>query len=57
LPPGRRQPAFADLGLLAATVMIAILANAVVCGVLSGPHPRCGARIVWISILVALLVP
>ena len=54
---GWRKPAFADLGLLAATVTIAILANAVVCGVLSGPHPRYGARIVWISSLVVLLVP
>jgi len=54
---GWRRPAYRDLGRLAATVMIAILANAVVCGVLSGPHPRYGPRIVWISSLVILLVP
>lgn len=54
---GWRRPAYADLGRLAATLMIATLANAAVCGVLSGPHPRYGARIVWIASLVVLLVP
>jgi hypothetical protein len=40
---------FDDTGRLAATVTVAILANAVVCGVLSGPHDRYGARIAWIA--------
>jgi hypothetical protein len=44
-----------DLTLLAATVGIALLGNAVVCGMLSGPHDRYGARIVWIATLVALI--
>ena len=44
-----------DLTLLAATVGIALLGNAVVCGVLSGPHDRYGARIVWIATLVVLI--
>ena len=44
-----------DLTLLAATVGIALLGNAVVCGVLSGPHDRYGARIVWIATLTALI--
>jgi hypothetical protein len=36
---------------LAATVAVAVLANAAVCGVLSGPHDRYGSRIVWIATL------
>ena len=39
-----RQPRLADLGPLAATAALAILANAAVCGVLSNPHDRYGAR-------------
>jgi hypothetical protein len=35
------------------TVTVAILANAFICGVLSGPHDRYGARIVWIATLTA----
>ena len=34
---------------LAATVTVALLANAFVCGALSGPHDRYGARIVWVA--------
>jgi hypothetical protein len=45
---GRRN-GFSDLASLATTVAIALLANAAVCGVLSGPHDRYGARIVWIA--------
>jgi heme A synthase len=44
-----------DLALLAATVSLALLGNAFVCGVISGPHDRYGARIVWIATLVALI--
>jgi hypothetical protein len=33
---------------LVAIVIVAVLANAFVCGALSGPHDRYGARIVWI---------
>jgi hypothetical protein len=40
---------FADLGPLAAAVAIALLANAVVCGVLANPHDRYGARLVWVA--------
>jgi hypothetical protein len=43
-----------DLTLLAATVAFAILGNAVVCGVISGPHDRYGARMVWLASLVVL---
>jgi hypothetical protein len=46
---------FDPLARLAATVTIALLANAVVCGALSGPHDRYGARIVWIATLTAAI--
>ena len=51
----RRQ--FAELGELAAVVALAILANAAVCGALSNPHDRYGARMVWLATLVVLLIP
>jgi hypothetical protein len=44
-----------ELTLLAATVTIALLGNAFICGVISGPHDRYGARMVWIATLVALM--
>jgi hypothetical protein len=44
-----------DLTLLAATVTLALLGNAVVCGVISGPHDRYGARIAWVATFVALI--
>lgn len=34
---------------LAALMVIAVLANAAVCGILSNPHDRYGARIVWLA--------
>jgi hypothetical protein len=46
---------FDDLTLLAGTVSLALLGNAFVCGVISGPHDRYGARMVWIAILVVLI--
>jgi hypothetical protein len=52
-----KKPRYADLAPLAATVTLAILANAAVCGVLSNPHDRYGARMVWIAALVVVLVP
>jgi hypothetical protein len=48
---------FREVGLLAFTVMLAILANAVVCGALSNAHDRYGSRIIWLAPLVAVLVP
>jgi hypothetical protein len=44
-----------DLTLLAATVSLALLGNALVCGVISGPHDRYGARMVWIATFVVLI--
>lgn len=40
---------FADLGVLAATITLALLGNAAFCGVISNPHDRYGSRIVWIA--------
>jgi hypothetical protein len=48
---------YGDLRLLAATVIVALLANAVVCGVLSNPHDRYGARLAWIATFAVALVP
>ena len=53
---GWRRQAFADLGMLAATATFALLANAFVCGVLSNPHDRYGARLIWIAPLVVTLL-
>jgi hypothetical protein len=53
---GLRREAFADLGALATTAALALIANALVCGVLSNPHDRYGARLVWIAPLVVTLL-
>jgi hypothetical protein len=50
-----KQEPFGDLGLLAATVTMALLANAVVCGVFANPHDRYGARLAWVAPLVVAL--
>ena len=44
-----------DLTLLAGTVCLALLGNAFVCGVISGPHDRYGARMVWIATAVVVI--
>jgi hypothetical protein len=46
---------FDDLTLFAGTVSLALLGNAFICGVISGPHDRYGARMVWIATLVVLI--
>ncbi len=40
---------------LTGTAMLALLGNAVICGVISNPHDRYGARTVWIAAFVVLL--
>jgi hypothetical protein len=40
---------------LAGTAMLALLGNAIVCGAVSNPHDRYGARMVWIGAFVVLL--
>ncbi|MGJ5177055.1 hypothetical protein ACQR16_01540 [Bradyrhizobium oligotrophicum] len=44
-----------DIALLASTVTLALLGNAVICGVISGPHDRYGARLVWIATFTVLI--
>jgi hypothetical protein len=50
-----RSGRFDEQTRLAATVTVAILANAFACGVLSGPHDRYGARMVWIVAFTAAI--
>ena len=49
----RRLPA--DIGELAGACALALMANAFVCGALSNPHDRYGARIVWLATLAVAL--
>lgn len=44
-----------DIELLAMTVALALLGNAFLTGVISGPHDRYGARMVWIATFVVLV--
>ena len=44
-----------DVTLLAATISVALLGNSFICGVISGPHDRYGARLVWIATFAALI--
>lgn len=44
-----------DLTLLAGWVVLALLGNAIICGVFSGPHDRYGARMVWIATFVVII--
>jgi hypothetical protein len=41
-----------DLTLLSTAVALALLGNAFICGVISGPHDRYGARMVWLATFV-----
>lgn len=50
-----RQRRFAAVREMALIVVLAVLANAAVCGVFSNPHDRYGARIVWLASLTVLL--
>ena len=44
-----------EFGLLTATVSLALLGNAFICGVISGPHDRYGSRLVWIATFTVLI--
>jgi hypothetical protein len=46
---------FDDVAILAATVSLALLGNAFICGVISGPHDRYGSRMVWIATFAVLI--
>jgi hypothetical protein len=44
-----------DITLLMATVSLALVGNAVICGVISGPHDRYGSRLVWITTFALII--
>jgi hypothetical protein len=44
-----------DVTMLAATISLALLGHAFICGVISGPHDRYGARLAWIATFVVLI--
>ena len=44
-----RRGAIAQCGLLGATVLMALFLNSFVCGALSNPHDRYGARLIWLA--------
>ena len=44
-----------DLSLFAAGAAAAIFGNAIVCGALSGPHDRYGARLAWVATLIVCI--
>jgi hypothetical protein len=50
-----RHPRLIPFRPLACTVALALMANAFVCGALSNPHDRYGARMAWLAVLVVLL--
>ena len=52
-PIGRSE---GDLVLVIGLLITALLANAAVCGVVSGPFPRYGARLVWLILWLAVIV-
>jgi len=51
----RRKTLPSEIGELAATVATALLANAFICGALSNPHDRYGARMIWLAAFVVIL--
>ena len=44
-----------QITLLAGTVSLAVLGNAFICAVISGPHDRYGARMAWLATTVVLI--
>jgi hypothetical protein len=42
--------------LLPATVLLALLGNAIICGTFSNPHDRYQSRLMWLPVLVLMLV-
>lgn len=50
-----RRRSLSDLGELAAACSLAVLANAFVCGALSNPHDRYGARLIWLAVIAAAI--
>jgi len=44
-----------DAAVLPATVLLALLGNAIICGTFSNPHDRYQSRLMWMPVLVLLL--
>jgi hypothetical protein len=45
-----RRNGMSEVGELAAVCSVALLANAFICGTLSNPHDRYGARLIWLTV-------
>ena len=43
-------------GLLPAFVLLALIGNAIICGVFSGPHGRYQSRIMWLPVFAVALI-
>ena len=50
-----RQKHMSTIGELATVCLLALLANAFICGTLSNPHDRYGARLVWLAVTAAAI--
>jgi hypothetical protein len=50
-----RRKDMREIGELAAVCLLALLANAFVCGTLSNPHDRYGARLIWLAVATAAI--
>jgi hypothetical protein len=50
-----RQKHVSTIGELATVCLLALLANAFICGTLSNPHDRYGARLVWLAVTAAAI--
>ena len=50
-----RRNSMSEVGELAAVCLLALLANASICGTLSNPHDRYGARLIWLTVAVAAI--
>ena len=45
-----------DLAFFCTFILIALLANAAICGALSNPHDRYQSRIVWLAVFAILII-
>jgi hypothetical protein len=44
-----------NVAALPAFVLVALIGNALVCGLFSGPHDRYQSRLAWVPVLIVLL--
>jgi hypothetical protein len=50
-----RRKDVSAIGEFATVCLLALLANAFVCGTLSNPHDRYGARLIWLAVTAAAI--